>query len=534
MANSLIIPRCEVVWGDVNLMNYNFDSSATGLTNQPLVYNVRVSLQDSGQTPTGSMRWNPTGAAFSVYEKLLETALNRTITVRYYYLNGRSITFSFVWSGQTEVYGKEMSLEVKLASELDGLVNANITSTAQASDQGTSPLANLSQLDYTFGVEKYDLVKVTKQMQESLKTTKVLSNYSEGSNYLDSVKNLVEQTGGLVMATNIVSPGTSQKLSASCVVLGPYLSDKTTVEELAPQSQFPDPTVRYGYFLGPGIINTITKTSEWQPPQKTQTSLESTQEKVQPAQPGTQGQPATTTPQSQQAVAAQQSQSKSGAGNTANSRARPGVRLKENQDGEKRKLEIQQERSSKLSASVFMCPALTGVKPNDVIFIPNFSGTFIEDWIVNGIEYTQTDGGVEVSIQASRQYGLGNLMNKALGETWLGKAKEKNLIGSTGTLESWHNYAWGSLGFNNPAQTYSEPSSGQVAPNASGSTTSAVSDSFHLLAKLFGTSQTLVTDRGLYDYLTKELGIKFVNGSGVVDLPFEKVRQLNLRRIGKT
>jgi hypothetical protein len=43
-----------------------------------------------------------------------------------------------------------------------------------------------------------------------------------------------------------------------------------------------------------------------------------------------------------------------------------------------------------------------------------------------------------------------------------------------------------------------------------------------------------VTDRGLYDYLTKELGIKFVNGSGVVDLPFEKVRQLNLRRIGKT
>jgi hypothetical protein len=181
-----------------------------------------------------------------------------------------------------------------------------------------------------------------------------------------------------------------------------------------------------------------------------------------------------------------------------------------------------------------MCPALTGVKPNDVVFIPNFSGTFIEDWIVNGIEYTQTDGGVEVSIQASRQYGLGNLMNKALGESWLGKAKEKNLVGSTGTLESWHNYAWGSLGFNNPAQTYPEPSSGQVAPNASGSTTSAVSDSFHLLAKLFGTSQTLVTDRGLYDYLTKELGIKFVNGSGVVDLPFEKVRQLNLRRIGKT
>ncbi len=529
MTNSLIIPRCEVVWGEVNLMNYNFDGSTPGLTNQPLVYDVRVSLQDSGQTPTGSMRWNPTGVAFRVYEKLLETAINKTITVRYYYLNGRSITFSFVWSGQTEVYGKEMSLEVKLASELDGLVNANIKSTAQASDQGSSPLTNLSQLNYTFGVDKYDLVKITPQSQENLKTTKVLSNYSEGTNYLDSVKNLFEQTGSIVMASNIVSPGGTQKLSANCVVLGPYLSDSKTVEELPAQSQFPDPSVRYGYFLGPGIINTITKTSEWQPPQKTQTSLDSTQAKVQATDPGTQGQPTPTTPQSQQAAAAAQSQNRSGAGNTANSRARPGVRLKDNQDGEKRKLELQQERGSKLSASLFMCPSLTGIKPSDVVFIPNFSGTYIEDWIVNGIEYAQTDGGVEVSLQASRQYGLGNLMNKKLGEEWLGKAKAKNLVGSTGTLEGWHEYAWGSLGFNNSTQTSTASETLQTA--AAAGTPQGTMDSFQQLAKPFGTSQTLITDKALYDYLTKYLNIRAINGSGVIDLSIDKVRDLNRLRL---
>ena len=529
MTNSLIIPRCEVVWGEVNLMNYSFDGSTTELTNQPLVYAVRVSLQDSGQTPTGSMRWNPTGAAFKVYENLLETSINKTITVRYYYLNGRSITFSFVWSGQTEIYGKEMSLEVKLASELDGLVNANIKSTAQASDQGSSPLTNLSQLNYTFGVDKYDLVKITPQTQENLKTTKVLSNYSEGTNYLDSVKNLFEQTGSLVMASNIVSLGGVKKLSANCVVLGPYLSDSKTVEELPAQSQFPDPSVRYGYFLGPGIINTITKTSEWQPPQKTQTSLDSTQAKVQAPDPGTQGQPTPTTPQSQQAAAAAQSQNRSGAGNTANSRARPGVRLKENQDGEKRKIEIQQERGSKLSTSLFMCPALTGIKPSDIIFIPNYSGTYMEDWLVNGIEYSQTDGGVEISVQASRQYGLGNLMNKKLGEEWLRKAKAKNLVGTTGTLEGWHVYAWGSLGFNKATQTTQASETPQTA--ATVGNPKGTLDSFQQLAKPFGTSQTLITDKALYDYLTKYLNIRAINGSGVIDLSIDKVRDLNRLRL---
>jgi hypothetical protein len=205
------------------------------------------------------------------------------------------------------------------------------------------------------------------------------------------------------------------------------------------------------------------------------------------------------------------------------------VRLKENQDGEKRKIEIQQERGSKLSTSLFMCPALTGIKPSDIIFIPNYSGTYMEDWLVNGIEYAQTDGGVEIFVQASRQYGLGNLMNKKLGEEWLGKAKAKNLVGPTGTLEGWHEYAWGSLGFSNSTQTFTASETLQTA--AAAGTPQGTMDSFQQLAKPFGTSQTLITDKALYDYLTKYLNIRAINGSGVIDLSIDKVRDLNRLRL---
>jgi len=512
MASSLIIPRCEVLWGNVNLTHYPL----AGGEPQALVFDVRVSQQDSGETPSGSMRWNPTGAAFAVYEELLKSSISKTITVRFYYVNGRSVTFSFVWSGQTEVYGNEMSLEVKLASQLDGLVNANIKSTAQVDDKGTLFDKTISQIDKSFGVDGYNLIQYSGQAFEDLKIPKVLSNYSIGSTYAESVKNLAEQTGHLVMSTNIVAPEGGKKLGGNMVVLGPYKTDTKPIQELSPQAQFPDTSVRYGYFLGPGIINTITKTSEWQPPQKTQTSLDSTQAKLESPNPTTQGQPTSTSPQAAAQQAQEKAKGKGGASNAASSSARPGARLKDNAEGESRKLAIQQERSSKLSASLFMCPALTGIKPMDIIFISNYSGTFLEDWLVNSVDYTQMDGGVEISIQASREYGLGNLMNKKLGEPWAEKAKAKNLVGPTGTLEGWQEYAWGALGFQ------SRSPSAQTSKTAS----AFPSNSFSMFAKSFGKDQTLITDRGFYDYLTKYLSVPAVNGSGVLNAPIGRIQEL--------
>jgi muramidase (phage lysozyme) len=442
---SLLIPRCEVYWGNQRVSPAPVENS-DGSVPDVLVYDVNVSIQETGQTPSGSMKWDPTGLGFSLYEEFLREALSETITVRYHYIGGRSIFLSFVWSGHVENYGNDMSIEVKLASEVDGLVNANIKSTAKVDDKGAPLPETLSKLSKSFGIDGIAPTGYTPQAKENLaKGSLVTSSYSEGTNWAETSRSLVEESGHLLSFLGIRNPADPQVSPYKSVVFGPYKTDKTPVQELSPTSQYPDPEVRYGYFLGPGIINTLQKTSEWQQPQKNQTPIDNSQQKLpttgNKAYASESAQPKPTRPQESQQQARDRAAKAAGASGTGK-KGRAGSRIEKNQLGEENKKALQEERASKLSATVFMCPAITGIKPNDVVFVPSYKGDFMEDWIVTGVEYSQTDGGVEVSIQASREYGLGNLMNPTLGEPWRIRAFEKGLVGPSASLENWTAYAW--------------------------------------------------------------------------------------------
>jgi hypothetical protein len=83
-----------------------------------------------------------------------------------------------------------------------------------------------------------------------------------------------------------------------------------------------------------------------------------------------------------------------------------------------------------------MVPVLTGIKPNDIVYVPSLNGTYVEDWIVQSVGYNQTDGGVEISVEASRIYGVATLMNNTAGNKFRAK------IESLKTLEDWDAYAW--------------------------------------------------------------------------------------------
>ncbi len=458
MAGDLLIPRCEVYWGDINLTAYPESAQWPGVDGpQPLVYNVKVSLQESSQTPSGSMKWNPSGLAFTAYEKILTENYDKTITVRYYYLTGRSITFSFVWAGQTENYGRDMSMDVKLSSELDGLIMANIKSVAQAAEKGIPMKTAISEIEVFYGVNGFNLIKYHPVVEKDLAKVKIMSNYSEGTTFASALDNIGEQNGNLVFLHNIKQGAEDSTTGTGTVFFPPYtwegstyangevtpnLSAPVSVEFLPPTAQAPDPVKRYGYFLGPSIINTITKTSEWSPPQRTQTYTLGSQAKVQPKTVPPAGQPKPTVQQAGTQVTANAAARTGGASGTHGSRSRPGMRLEGNEEGEKKKLLIQQERTAKLSAALFMCPALTGIKPCDIVFIPNYAGTYMEDWIVTSVEYEQTDGGVNLNVQAARQFGMGNLMHEVNGKWWLGLATSLGLVGASGTLENWVKYAW--------------------------------------------------------------------------------------------
>jgi hypothetical protein len=91
-----------------------------------------------------------------------------------------------------------------------------------------------------------------------------------------------------------------------------------------------------------------------------------------------------------------------------------------------------------------MCPVLVGIKPHDIIFIPSLTGKFMEDWKVTSVGYTQNDGRINVSVQASRIFGNASPMNKPAYDKFLNFAKQQGLVGENATLEAWDLYAWGS------------------------------------------------------------------------------------------
>lgn len=445
--SSLRIPRVEVYWGPVNLTSPSktpeffsqvkgsngtipIDSESLG----PLVYDVRVGMEDQGQTPTGSLKWNPSGVGFQLYEKCLKEYIDYSIIVNFYYVSGGYIPFEFYWGGQGDTYGKEMELTVKLVSLMDGLVNANMYATVQADreERGKSHQGAVSEIEKKFGIKDFNLIRYTKKANKDTNKSIVKMNYNEGSTFMDAVQNLVKDNGNFVFFNNIGA--------SNAVVYGPYTwegkeADSAPIDAQTRYSSatpvIPDPTVRYIYAIAPGIIQSFTRTYEWQPPQKSQEISSMLGRKPQP--PQSSRNPATQTLPSQQQ---QTSQTAATAPQGVHSNpTTPNIRSEKNEDGPKKQDLFTKEKAAKLSLTTFMCPALLGIKPLDIILIRSYGSDWVEDWVVNSVEYQQGQGGVDVSIQASRSFGLGEPMVKAPIDTFFAS---KKLI----TLEDWEAYAW--------------------------------------------------------------------------------------------
>jgi len=483
MGGDLLIPRCEVYWGDENITFFKGAEKWPGSDGpQPLVYNVKVNIHEEGQTPSGSMSWNPSALAYKEYERLVKEKYDKTIVIKYYYPGGPAVAFSFVWAGQTESYGRNMDITVRLYSELDGLTEGYIKSFATVGE-GVTLLSALRDLEQLYGIRVAlnrlypnggfkTIIFTADGVGEELGKVKVLSNYSEGTTFSQSVENIVGQNGNIAFFHNLMGrlspegngytssdlPGVvifppyswlGKKLkNGNLVEIGYSKEDYGNLVSYRPRTpktnSYAYPARRAGYFLGPAMIDSMTKTSEWSPGQKTRRNTRSTNPKVQrfevtEDETGFQFKSI----QDVKNQVAQNAKNANGAGGTYGSMSRPGMRLEGNEAGEFKKLLLQKERTARLSANLFMCPALTGIKPCDIIFIPNYSGGSMEDWIVNSVEYEQSDGGVNLSIQASRTYGLGTFMNPQIGKNWLFVAVNTlGLVGKYGSIENWVRYAW--------------------------------------------------------------------------------------------
>lgn len=446
-------PRVRVLWGKMNLSAYDGakygapevfsnDSEKGG----PIVFDVQVDLNAEGNGPTASMKWDPTAPAFAVYEWLITNPeyMKTQITIEYFYPRGKRIVFAFVWSGQSINYGNDMSITVKMVSELAGLINANPRSTAQAYDEkkGTAALDVYNRTQQQFGLDGFPkLVQFSPASLEYAKKAKIANAYGSDVTFGGTIANLAKQTGDSVTGVNI---GTE----ASVVVFSPYSykGKGSKGEEVinafsVKAGELPNPARRYGFILGPAIIDSIQRSSEWKPPQQNNSNTPTTQTKVtNTAAAGNTNQSPPTAPQlAQEKAAAKRTSSPIG---TSGNRASVGISSANNPEAPDRQNALNDEKGSKLSMQTFMCPLLVGIKPNDILFVPSFNGKFIEDWVVQSVSYNQSNGAVELSLEATRVLGLGTPMNETEAKKYKAFAEQQGLIGANASLEAWDAYAW--------------------------------------------------------------------------------------------
>lgn len=466
MAGNLIIPRVEVYWGEVNLTSYNGDGDYP--KGDPLVFKVECTLPQQADNPSGSMMWAPTAQAYKIYEDLLKNNVNKQIVTTFGYLGKKKISLIWVWGGNTYAYGNTMGIKVLLLSELSGLINSSVRSVANNADKGMTMVSAIKETEKSYAVKDLKLIKYTDTAKKDLESSKILTQYTKDTTFVSAVNNVVKSNGNYVFSTNIVSEGevtdatpiTGRTETASkLVIFTPYQHEKGGNTVLDGQSrgydEFPDPTKRYGYLLGPSMINSTERSYQWAPPQQLDVPMPA--KSALPTKPrrGNKG---------NQPPAVQQSARAAAEGGAVQgpslAATNPGISKDIDKVGAEKQIFQQQEAMSKMSFNTFMVPALVGIKPYDIIYVPKLNAQGpedIEDWIVNTVDYNQTDGGIDISVTASRTYGIGaSLMNEANGTKFLEKAKKLT------TLEKWEQYAW--LVAAETAENIPDPTGGAVIP----------------------------------------------------------------------
>jgi hypothetical protein len=446
--SNLRIPRARVFWGDINLTSYTGGGGAPevftteGERGAPIIYDISVTINAEGEGPVGEFKWDPTGPGFAAYEFFVtsEEYMKKTITVEFFYPDGKKIVFIFVYAGQSINYGNNMEVTVKLVSELAGLINANVRSTAQANDEdkGSTFLDSMKRTQKQYGLEdSKGLLKFSDQAERYANKATLISAYGSDSTFGANVANTAKQMGASTFASNIGE--------ASVIIFAPY-SYKGSKDEVIDASslqagQSPDPTKRYGYILGPSIIDTLTRTAIWKPPQQDNTKTPSSQLLTQkPKKDKDNIQKPTSNPQEKSGTTAAKPTT-SPLGVTVNS-ASSNIQALNNPEAPDRQNALNQEKAADLQMSTFLCPVLVGIKPYDIVFVPSLSGNPIEDWIVDSVSYTQSNGKIMVAINATRVIGTGAPMQKAPAEKFKALAESKKLIGPNASLESWDKYAW--------------------------------------------------------------------------------------------
>ena len=414
----LIQPYATVVWGGENL---SYGSASESV----LAQKVSVNLSNTS-APSCKFHFLPNPEGFAKFTELKKGSIEAPIKIAFGYPSGSFFEQQFQYIGMGLTTGDDPSIEVTGTSLLKGpYTDTRISYTMEE----PIPLTELPQ---------FLLGKLSPAPELTFKFT---ADAQEKAAEIEYLENILQKTPYSILQSAMRSRGFRLDPGDSCY-------DGTTSISVAPDGSGTPPQAGQGqpipsesryHILGPGIAQNIkreqkfnvgkssTKTGQ---SKNSPSSTEQDQASIDLAPAGA-AQPATakttakegTVGNSNPQSSAQSRTTPAGSGETA-----------------KRRAQTDNILTTEVSFTVPMLPNFMGVKPRDFILIPSLKGlgSYIEDWEVDSVQYTQdVSGQIMMSINANRPFsGDENVVDEGT------LSSARGTISGLTTPELWGQYYW--------------------------------------------------------------------------------------------
>jgi len=414
----LIQPYATVVWGGENL-SYGSKSQAV------LAQKVSVNLSNTS-APSCKFHFLPNPEGFEKFTELKKGSIEAPIIITFGFPSGSFFEQQFQYIGMGLTTGNDPSIEVTGTSLLKGpYTDTRISYTMEK----PIPLTELPQ---------FLLGKLNPAPKLTFKFTADAEKKAAKIEYLE---NILQKTPYSILQSALRSHGFRLDPGDSCY-------DGTTSISVAPDGSGTPPQAGQGqpiagetryHILGPGIAQSIKREQKFN---VGKSSTKTGQSKNSPSSTEQDQASVNLAPAGASQPATAKTTTKEGTLGNSNPQSSAESRTTPAGDAEtsKRRAQTDNILTTEVSFTVPMLPNFMGVKPRDFILIPSLKGlgSYIEDWEVDSVQYTQdVSGQIMMSINANRPFSGGE---KVVDEGTLSSAR--GTISGLTTPELWGQYYW--------------------------------------------------------------------------------------------
>lgn len=421
----LIQPFVKVTWGDTDLTEY----SAGGMRPQPIVYDIRITLEDTKSAPSLEFKFSPSPPAFQAFVNCKKDSIDEPIIVDIGYEKGSTISFKFFYSGCSYETGHEMGIAVYAVSPIKGAWTNNRISFTMKEPIPLLDFPSFVKERCGAACEKVEFKFVGEAEEEASEIE--IKHAAIGQTPHRIITDIAKANG---MVTSINPDG-------KLIIHYPYtteeeneiLKNKNEVGEPEKPKYDPD---KIGVFIaGPGLLNVFRREQRFN---IGQTTFEFSAAYVSPI----------AFEQDNEKVVDTETNAGESVSNTATSKATSGnPEPTVAQSGtEKTAASLKEARSAWAkegqttgTGSFFMVPYLVGIKPRDILAIPSLNpdDPYFEDWIVKTVNYEQQGAGVEIAVNCERPFpGEGIIVDSRTEEEIYG------VLAKMRTTSDWHALYW--------------------------------------------------------------------------------------------